>query len=158
MQDGSRPAYVQIGQIAVASRQPIGVLGLGSCVALGLMDGIGGHAVVAHISLPDEGPDHRFAGAAVPAAIAAALHVGMVRACIRAWVAGGANVVPLLRSRIGERNVESILVLLQGAGIPLAQADVGGTRGRSVIFDPVQLTMLTRYVTSERPGAGRADH
>jgi chemotaxis protein CheD len=129
------PIYVGIGDIVVASARRVGVAGLGSCVALGLMDGRP-LLVVAHIALPDAGPDDRYAVTAVTHALDLAAEAGMTRGRIRAWLAGGAHVVPLLTTRIGERNVAATRSALDRAGVPVVAADVGGTRGRTVWFHP----------------------
>ncbi|MGC8487893.1 MAG: hypothetical protein ACP5QO_06690 [Clostridia bacterium] len=95
-------------------------------------------AVVVHIALPGSGPDLRYATPAVAAALGAAQARNVPRRMLGAWLVGGAHVIPMLAQTIGDRNVASTRTLLGAAGIPVVSADVGGSRSRTVVFDPVR--------------------
>lgn len=140
--DNGRPfVYLHPGQMHVsAGTQAIRTL-LGSCVAVCLWDArtqAGGmvhyllpHAVEPH---PDDG---RYGDSAVPALIND-MHALGARTCdLRAKVFGGGCVVPALASRsgnLGDSNVQLAFDLLSAEGIPVMGSDVGGTRGRRILF------------------------
>ncbi len=70
----------------------------------------------------------------------------MPKAELRAAIAGGAELLGLA-SNIGQSNVEAVRESLALHGIPLAEDDTGGSRGRTVEFDPaaqrIQVRMLS---------------
>jgi chemotaxis protein CheD len=119
--------------------------GLGSCVAICLFDPISKVAGLAHVVLPgsdpDNGPNARFAGTALPALLEALQKIGGAADPRRyqARLAGGAHVLAMASEatpRIGDKNVEAVKAALWSASVPVLGEDVGGEQGRTVWFDP----------------------
>jgi len=133
------------------------ITGLGSCVALAFHDPekrIGG---LAHILLPGPAPKmarqdclskknnvSKYADLAVGALLDAMIQAGSAKPNIVAKIVGGANMFagPTITDEhspvkpgIGERNVETVKKLLQALELPLAAEDVGGSMGRTILFE-----------------------
>jgi chemotaxis protein CheD len=153
-------ATVGIGERLIA-RAParLAVYGLGSCVVIFVNDPdlrLGG---LAHALLPDEpfeAPQHRL-GRYVPAAVRSLVadleEAGADRSRLVAKVAGGASLfrrAPASRTTrtVGTRNVEAALRCLALLDVPVARADVGGGRGRSVVADLNDGSLTSRSVRS----------
>jgi chemotaxis protein CheD len=130
--------YIHAGQVAVVSCPTAITTILGSCVAVCLFDeaaGVGGmnHFLLPHHVERERSP--RFGTVAVPDLIAAVIKAGGRQAALRAKVFGGASVIGAFRARnLGEENASLALRILAEAGIPVLQHDVGGQRGRKLIF------------------------
>lgn len=141
---------VGLGEARVtrAAAQPMEVLvayGLGSCVAICLFDAVSKVVGMAHVVLPGTDPtgvpNAKYARSALPALIAKMQSIG---AGDPNWyvarLAGGAQILTLGGSvslpRIGEQNAIAVQESLKSSGIPLHGADLGGSKGRSVWFDP----------------------
>jgi chemotaxis protein CheD len=139
-------SVVGVGEYKVA-RTPgkLTCIGLGSCVGIAIYDlqaGIGG---VAHAMLPryEEGRDKinasKYADSAIMIMVDELLEMGVSRGHLRAKMAGGAQMFSFISSdtlNIGLRNSESARATLRGENIPLLAEDVGGTRGRTITFNP----------------------
>jgi chemotaxis protein CheD len=120
--------------------------GLGSCVAICLWDPATKVAGMAHVVLPGANPagtpHAKFALSALPALVALMQAEGAGPNPKRyvAKLAGGAQVLTLGGSgslpRVGEQNIRAVLEALAEAGVALQAQDLGGSRGRSVWFDP----------------------
>ncbi len=127
--------------------------GLGSCVAVILYDAARRIGGMAHVMIPSlgasvgnshgigEGPEGGFsfrrADTAVRTLVDQMRRMGCAPPNIAAKIAGGARMFPVyagFTAGIGDENVRSAKEALVLSGIRLAGWDVGGTRGRSVIF------------------------
>jgi chemotaxis protein CheD len=132
---------VRMGELAT-SAAPESVLvsiGLGSCIGLALIDRRTGVAGLAHIMLPtDTGPaDERpgkFADTAVPALVERLCALGAQRGRLDAVLVGGAQMLGAAGHRldVGARNEAATRAALRRAGVRVAAASTGGTRGRTV--------------------------
>ncbi|QEC46852.1 chemotaxis protein CheD [Baekduia soli] len=131
---------VRMGE-AAASCTPADVLaciGLGSCIGLVLVDAPGGVAALAHVMLPeatqaDPEQPPRFADLAVPFLLDQAEAHGARRARVRAVLVGGAAMFTFGGGQdIGARNEAAVRAGLRAAGITVAAAATGGSRGRTV--------------------------
>ena len=131
-------------------------VGLGSCVAVVLHDSkkeIGG---IAHVMLPSReevkhpGNPAKFADSSIELMISELKRHGANPRDLKAKLYGGANMFPNIESRgmrlIGERNVEAIRSELEKHHIEIVEEEVGGTVGRSIIFDPHDGSVRVRCV------------
>src|SRR5919202_1330423 len=120
--------------------------GLGSCVAICLWDPASRGGAMAHVVLPGAdpsgAPNPKFAKSALPALISLMQNEGAGPDPRRyvARLAGGAEVLAIGGTgklpRIGEQNAIAVRESLEAAGVPIQASELGGTRGRSVWFDP----------------------
>lgn len=132
---------VGLGEVKVL-RGPEGVLvayGLGSCVGVILHDPEARVGGMAHVVLPggrDDENEARYADRAIPLLMERVQsRGGRVQ---RAWVkiAGGARMFSTSTLDIGTRNIEAVERAITAAGLRLVSRDVGGGRGRTVVYDP----------------------
>jgi chemotaxis protein CheD len=117
-------------------------VGLGSCVAIVLHDGVARVGGLAHVLLPSQSlsrRDHnpaKFPQSAVPALLELMTARGASIGRIGARIAGGAsmfqNLAPSGTIQMGERNVVATRQVLSSHGIPLVGEAVGGDFGRTV--------------------------
>ncbi|URN93431.1 MAG: chemotaxis protein CheD [Candidatus Pristimantibacillus lignocellulolyticus] len=117
--------------------------GLGSCVGLTLYDPRKHLAGMAHVMLPSssiarENPINlaKYSDTAIPRLIERLLEQGASMSSLQAKMAGGSQMFNLPGQndtlRIGPRNVESCLMLLEEYKIPLLAQDTGGNYGRTI--------------------------
>lgn len=148
--------YLHPGHVAVASRATAVTTILGSCVAVCLWDPAGRLGGINHFLLPSvaEGSDvssPRFGNVAVGQLVERVLALGARRRELQAKVFGGACVIDAFRARpaddhLGLKNVEVAQTLLRHEGIPVVAEDVGGRRGRKVIFHTDSGVALVRLI------------
>jgi chemotaxis protein CheD len=135
----ARPAiYLAPGRLHATAEDAQITTILGSCVAVCLWDPQAGVGGMNHFLLPSGSPaSPRFGDGAVPMLIEKLLEFGARSARLSAKVFGGACVLEAFRAdswSLGNRNVEIARECLRGAGIPVVGEDVGGDRGRKVVF------------------------
>lgn len=130
--------YLHPGQLRVV-REPV-MLGtlVGSCVAVCLYaPGVGGG--MNHYVLPYEGPPGDLSGKHGPRAIGQLLgqldQAGIPRDRLSAKIFGGAS--PMGHSRLGADNSLLAFRTMTELRIPVLASDVGGSRGRRIVFDPL---------------------
>lgn len=120
-------------------------VGLGSCIGIALFDknkAIGG---LVHIMLPDSSQftnvknPIKFANLAIPCLINEMEKLGCIKRGIKAKIAGGASMFNFsdksITMDIGNRNIISVKNTLVNLNIPIISEDVGGNKGRTMIFD-----------------------
>lgn len=137
---GGRPrVYLHPGQLVAAAEPTAITTVLGSCVAVCLHDPdarVGGmnHFLLPHHVERERSP--RFGTVAVPELVDALVRAGASRGALVAKVFGGASVIGAFRHgrRLGDENARLALRLLEEARIPVLDTDVGGERGRKVVF------------------------
>lgn len=141
MSNPASDTLVGMGQIGVGRPPQRLKAVLGSCVGLSLFHPRMKTAVMAHIVLPDSagrnGAPGKFADSAIPEMLRLLKEEldtpahGLV-----AKLAGGGNMFasagPL---QIGDANVAAVTKLLTQLGIKVAGRDVGGVKGRRVVFE-----------------------
>ena len=133
--------YLQPGQLVAACVATAIKTILGSCIAVCLWDEQARAGGMNHYLLPrgsarSEAPD-RFGTTAIPRLIDAVAQQGGKRERMRAKVFGGAALLSSASSgaaRIGAQNAHVALELLEAAGIPIVSRDLGGERGRKIVF------------------------
>jgi len=139
--DGKHARHYLIPGKIFAAAQPFAVSTIvGSSVALCLWDSARGVGGVNHFMLP-EGPEDsetatRYANVANPALFQRMLDLGAERKTLEARIFGGS--LPTVtfgnRESVGDRNVQAVTHFLNMSGIRLVQSEVGGTRGRKLVF------------------------
>lgn len=153
---------VRMGEMSV-SRTPEHVLasiGLGSCIALVLVEATRPLAGLAHIVLPSsEGTDAaatgKFADRAVPALLEEMASIGAIRSSLHAVLVGGAQMFAQASSStldIGRRNEEAARQALEDHGLTVHAAATGGTAGRTV-----RVYVGSGVVTVKGPGEAEVE-
>ncbi|MDP4145967.1 MAG: chemotaxis protein CheD [Bacillota bacterium] len=131
-------------------------VGLGSCVGIALYDRekrIGG---LAHIMLPDStqftkvNNSNKFADLAIPVLIQEMEKWGANVKRLNAKIAGGASMFNFsdknMTMDIGNRNSIAVKIALKSFSIPILGEDVGGSKGRTMIFDTSSGSVQIRTV------------
>jgi chemotaxis protein CheD len=133
--------YLHPGQLFVSYESYAVTTILGSCVSVCLWDPFTKIGGINHFLLPmDVGDDQaslRFGNLSVRELIEEVVAVGAEQARLRAKLFGGACVLEAFRSRenhLGTKNVKVAREVLDAADIPIIGEDVGGNRGRKLIF------------------------
>lgn len=136
-----REVYLHAGQLT-ASEDPCKVTTvLGSCVSVCLFDprrraGGANHYLLPH-PVGDTGNSARFGSVSTLRLIDAMLAFGCRKEDLQAKVFGGASLLGAVRMSsmdLGGRNASLAVSMLTAAGIPIVAEDVGGERGRRLIF------------------------
>jgi chemotaxis protein CheD len=131
--------YLQPGQVLACSEPTTVTTILGSCVAVCLWDNRRGMGGVNHYLLPRPSGQEQSARFG-PIAIARTLERLLALDCsprdLQAKLFGGAWILatPSGSEHIGLQNVRLARERLAEAGIPIVAEDVGGNRGRKLVF------------------------
>jgi chemotaxis protein CheD len=146
------PRYIHPGHVLVStSHAPMATI-LGSCVAVCLHDPVAKVGGMNHFLLPTAGADgestSRYAPEAMSALIRGMLAHGARPGRLVATVIGGASVLAAFAgaNHLGQRNVAAALEILAARRIPVVASDVGGTRGRKVVFQPRDGTQTIQLI------------
>jgi chemotaxis protein CheD len=130
--------YLHAGQVYASAEPSSVVTVLGSCVAVCLFDPAARVGGMNHYLLPLETTRERsarFGNFAIRRLLEEVLALGARRGGLHAKVFGGASVVRALEGRsLGGDNADLALRLLREAGVPILEQDVGGQKGRKLIF------------------------
>src|SRR5262245_2080533 len=133
--------YLHPGQLFVSLENYAVTTILGSCVSVCLWDPLTKIAGINHFLLPHHAGDgqasSRFGNLAVRQLIEEVRALGAVQARLQAKLFGGACVLDAFRNRanhLGAKNVDVARAVLQSANIPILGEDVGGDKGRKLIF------------------------
>lgn len=138
---GRASVYLQPGQIHASAAPTTITTVLGSCISVCLYDTetrVGG---MNHFLLPApvcHERSARFGNVAMEELFDAIKRLGAETVSLRAKVFGGAAVLGTHRAggrQLGEENARVALGMLLDMGIPVVGGDVGGTRGRKIVFD-----------------------
>jgi chemotaxis protein CheD len=145
-------AYLLPGQLHAAARATAITTVLGSCVSVCLFDREARVGGMNHYLLPQQlerERNPRFGSVAIEMLVAEVLGHGARRAHLQAKVFGGASVTGMSRSGhrpLGEENVRLALRLLETMAIPVVDGDVGGERGRKLVFHTDEGTAWMRLL------------
>jgi chemotaxis protein CheD len=142
--DASSPAavYLHPAQMHVATAPCAIKTLLGSCVAVCLWDAEARVGGAVHYLLPrgrhSQGETGRYGTLAIPALIRAVCALGGHPGSLRAKIFGGARVLqglgPSSGASLGDSNAAVAWELLAAEKVPVIGSDVGGDRGRRVLF------------------------
>ncbi|MDO7788388.1 chemotaxis protein CheD [Desulforamulus aquiferis] len=149
---------IQVGiadyKVAVSPKRLI-TLGLGSCVGVALYDSNSRVGGLLHIMLPDStqfsnvNKPAKFADLGIPLMIQEIRKLGGNPSRLTAKLAGGAQMFSGLDEKfvlnIGQRNSAMVKQVLAKLSIPVLAQELGGNRGRTMIFDTTngQVTIRT---------------
>src|SRR6476620_7614006 len=142
----------------IATPNLIRTSGLGSCVGVVIYDQAKRVAGLAHIMLPSSASTKagnmniaKYADTAIEELIQKLIEIGGRAKYLKAKIAGGAQMFQFQTGsdimRIGPRNVEAVEAELKRFNIPLVAADVGGSNGRTIEFDPETTILKIRTVS-----------
>ena len=133
--------YLHPGQLFVSKESHAVTTILGSCVAVCLWDPYTKIGGINHYLLPtfsgDGEPSARFGDISIKELLTKVTALGCDRRRLKAKVFGGACVLEAFRERknhLGSQNIRAARELLAAEAIPVVGEDVGGQRGRKLIF------------------------
>ncbi len=151
---------VGMGEYAIAAvTGSLAVRGLGSCIAAVLHDPVAVLGGIAHVMLPshtlarDQERPAKFADTGIPLLVEELVRLGAQQERIVARLIGGARMFDTGDMsgavHMGERNVLACRTALEKAGVALGAEDVGGDRGRSILYDVEKGTVAVRILGGE---------
>lgn len=148
---------VGIADLDVAtSPDKIITVGLGSCIGIALYDKFKGIGGLLHIMLPDSTQFSnvtnplKFADLGIPILIEKMESKGANKRNMKAKIAGGASMFNFsdksMVMDIGNRNGIAVKRVLNEFSIPILSEDIGGNKGRTMIFDTSNGTVQIKTV------------
>ena len=114
---------------------------IGSCVAITAYDARKKIGAIAHVMFPGRSPEDailpktRYAADAIETIIKEMAGAGANASDIEACLVGGSNVLKRNDFAVWQDNIESIVEILKGRGIPIRARALGGTNRKSVSLD-----------------------
>lgn len=153
------PNRVKVGvsEAAVGGAEDVLVTsGLGSCLGVGLYHPNADIGGLLHAMLPESadhpGPDEKFVVEGIDMLIAQLEAHDVPRSGMRAKLAGASSMLDFKTEdqTVGEQNVEAAERRLSAYRIPIEAADTGGSRGRSLTFDPETGRLVVDCAGSDR--------
>lgn len=145
LEAGTDLVHLKPGELLIADRPCLISTLLGSCVAITLFSPDLKSGAICHALLPScPAPGHgacperfRHVECAIRAMLEGLRRRGIACGRIEAKVFGGADMFRAdSRFSVGRQNVAKSWDILRGEGVRIAAFDVGGTRGRKIIFSP----------------------
>lgn len=123
---------------------------LGSCVSIILYDPSSRYSVITHYLLPEYSsgrshePNGRYGDIALDTALKALASKGVVQSRLKAKVFGGANMSEgnTIGEAIGASNIIFAIQNLAMLGIPVVEENVGGFKGRKIIFNSSDFSVV----------------
>jgi len=138
---GPMKFYLHPGMLFTSTRGHAVTTILGSCIAVCLWDPLGRMGGINHFLLPawngEGAPSTRFGDIAIRELISQVTAIGANRNQLLAKLFGGACVLEAFQSsttHLGTQNSNLAKRVLREQGIPLVGEDVGGRKGRKLIF------------------------
>jgi chemotaxis protein CheD len=127
------------GNLVVANTPTAFVTILGSCVSVCLCDAHAGVGGMNHYLLPfhvEREKSPRFGSVAIPRLVEEMVRAGADLSRLKAKVFGGASVISSFSThrRLGDENAKLAIEALNAIGVPVLERDVGGTKGRKLVF------------------------
>lgn len=133
-------------------------MGLGSCIGIALYDKEKKIAGLVHIMLPYSTQfknivnPMKYADIGIPGLLSEMLDNGCIKKNIVAKIAGGASMFNFpdkkIISDVGKRNSTAVVETLNSLGIPIIAEDVGGNKGRTMIVETEDGTVLIKSIGS----------
>jgi len=144
--------FLQPGQLIVSAEPAAITTILGSCIAVCLWDprtAIGG---MNHFMLPIPVTGHsasaRFGNVAMQQLVDRMQAAGAQISSVRAKVYGGASMFPVAgrTNHLGSQNADLAIAFLNRAAIPVVERNLGGTRGRKLVFHTDEGTSCLKLI------------
>ncbi len=129
--------YLHPGYIYASSEKAVISTVLGSCVSICLWDSKNKFGGMNHFIYPkteEKQSNARFGNISCPYLIKLMMELGTRKEDMVAHVVGGAK-NPVIKSNIGEKNIDIATKVLEKYNIKIAIKDVGGQDGRKLVFD-----------------------
>ena len=152
-------ANARMGEMVISTNptDELVALGLGSCIALAMIDPEAGVGGLAHVVLPESangaGPPAKFADTAVPELLAQMRAAGADAARVQTAIAGGASMFDTTQQLdIGARNREAVHDALRTAQLTCHAEQTGGGQGRTVRVS-VGAGVVTSHTAGQEPVA-----
>lgn len=146
-------ALINSNQFMNGTHYKVAIYGLGSCIALILYDLKKKIGAMSHILLPEarlkKRPDnkrfpHKYADHSVNDLVNEMLKKGATKSNIKAAIFGGSEIFETSDLSIGPKNTKVVKDRLSIQKIELVNEDVGGTRGRVIIYDSYDNSILLK--------------
>lgn len=133
---GEKQFYLHPGRLFFTVEPTIVSTILGSCVSVCLYDEESGAAGINHFLLPEKiGPESpKFGDIANGMLIRHFTEIGVPTRALRAKVFGGASMMGANAGDLASRNADAAIQFLNQQRIPIVTTDVGGRRGRRLVF------------------------
>ncbi len=142
----------------VSSPDKLITMGLGSCIGIALYDKEKRIAGLVHIMLPDSRQFKeivnplKYADLGVDVLLKEMIAYGCSKENITAKIAGGASMFNFpdkkIISDIGKRNSEAVINAINKLSIPIIGEDIGGNKGRTMIFESEDGAVTIRSIGS----------
>jgi len=88
---------------------------------------------------------HKYADLSAELLIKGILDKGAIKKNIKAVIIGGSTIFNTPILSIGEKNIQTIKKQLLDLRIKILKEEVGGSKGRSIIFDPNNYSILVKH-------------
>lgn len=148
--NGRHKVYLHAGQLYASNESTEIVTILGSCVSICLFDVARGVGGLNHFMLPTDSTtvSPRYLRHATDMLLQQLTAFGTTRSRLQAKLFGGASVLKNgdTGTDLGMRNVEAARARLARERIPIVAEDVGGSRGRKLVFVTSDGTALIKHV------------
>lgn len=145
--------YLHPGHLYIATEPAVVNTILGSCVSVCLWSAESGIGGINHYLLPAglaTSPSAlRYGNVSIELLLQRLQRVGCRLGSLQAKVFGGACVLDAMRGKsgqLGAKNVEVASSALAAVGIPIMASDVGGNRGRKLVFQPHDGSALVKLL------------
>ncbi|MFX1418615.1 MAG: chemotaxis protein CheD, partial [Promethearchaeota archaeon] len=128
----------------------ISIYGLGSCIALILIDFKNKVCGMSHILLPKANHNkkiefpHKYADLSLKSLIEEIINSGAVKENLKAIIVGGSRIFDLDQNFMGIDNIKTIKEELGKLQIQIIGEDIGGSEGRGLIFDTKELVVYVK--------------
>ncbi len=161
---GHELAFLNVAQAGLYERPTLAHTVLGSCVAVTFYAPSHGVSALFHALLPRaeeyrlhdpaESP-FKFVDMAIREVVNRLARRGVGRSDIECKVFGGASALFAGEMSVGRRNVETAFVVLAELGLRVAASNVGGERGRKIVFATTTGEIFVKMLQNGG-GGGRA--
>ena len=143
----------------VSSPDRLITMGLGSCIGIAIYDRVKKIAGLVHIMLPDSKQFKnivnplKYADLGIESLVNQMIDNGCRKENMTAKIAGGASMFNFpdkkIISDIGKRNSLAVVEIINKLSIPIIGQEVGGNKGRTIIFESEDGSVLIKSFGSD---------